>query len=76
MCTIVGGRGVGFVFHGGWGLFTSEFVGGQGSIVPLGHRTLKYIQVSPSGVGGTYFLLVHSMRRSYPETRRHLVRCE
>ena len=45
MCTIVGGRGVGFVFHGGgggwgWGLFTSEFVGGEGSIVPLGHRTL------------------------------------
>ena len=40
MCTIVGGRGVGFPFHGGWGLFTSEFVGGEGSILPLGHRTL------------------------------------
>ena len=26
-------------FLGGWGLFTSEFVGGGGSIVPLGHRS-------------------------------------
>ena len=33
------GWGVGCVFLGGWGLFTSEFVGGGGSIVPLGHRS-------------------------------------
>ena len=40
MCTIVGGTGLGFAFHGGWSLFTSEFVGGERSIVPLGHRTI------------------------------------
>ena len=34
-----GERGRFCVSWGGWGLFTSEFVGGEGSIVPLGHRT-------------------------------------
>ena len=41
------GWGVGCAFLGGWGLFTSEFVGAGGSIVPLGHRTtLSLVQVS------------------------------
>ena len=39
-------------FLGGWGLFTSEFVGGGGSIVPLGHRTVLSISAHGLLVGG------------------------
>ena len=41
------------MFLGGWGLFTSEFVGGGGSIVPLGHRSFTPTKRG-SGVGKSF----------------------
>ena len=54
MCTIVGGRGVGFAFHAGMGSFYLRICRGEGSIVPLGHHSAGlYIHTT---LGGNFHL--------------------